>query len=236
MATHLAKHQKMTKRQMKEDPLVTAAFRATEVWERHGRTILVAAGALILVGLLVFFVLRTRAQAEEKARGDLFRAIVTLQQGDYATAGPMLKELVDNAPGTDSAREALLLLGDAAMGQKNPTEAATWYQKYVDQVKGNRVLARAGYLGLGTAYENGGEFVKAADAYAKAAEAGATDNQRGRAMLSEARSLTRAGQVDKAIAIYKQVVHLPTAEIPVHDAANMHLGELQMEQSNPSAN
>ncbi|MGE5175499.1 MAG: tetratricopeptide repeat protein [Hyphomicrobiales bacterium] len=236
MAAHLAKHQKMTKRQMKEDPLVTAAFRATEVWEQHGRTILIVAGAVVLVGLLVFFVLRTRSQAEEKARGDLFRAMITLQQGDYATAGPMLKELIDNAPGTGSARDALLMLGDASMGQKNPAEAATWYQKYIDKVGGDRVMARAGYLGLGTAYEDAGEFVKAADAYAKAAELGTSDNQRGRAMLSEARSLTRAGQVDKAIDLYRKIVALPTAEIPVHDAANMHLGELQMERSNPAAN
>ena len=36
MSTHLVKNQKMTKRQIKEDSLVTAAFRATEIWERYG--------------------------------------------------------------------------------------------------------------------------------------------------------------------------------------------------------
>jgi hypothetical protein len=35
LSTHLVKHTKITKRQMKEDPLVTA-FRATAQWERHG--------------------------------------------------------------------------------------------------------------------------------------------------------------------------------------------------------
>lgn len=234
MATHLVKHQKMTKRQMKEDPLVTAAFRATEVWEHHGRNILVAAGAVVLVGLLVFFVLRTRAQSEEKARGDLFRSMLTLQQGDYATAGSMLKELIDNSPGTRSARDATLLLGDALMGQKNPREAAAAYQKYVDKVGRDKEAAGAGYLGLGTAYEDAGEFIQAAAAYERAAAVGTSDNQRGRAMLSEARALVRAGQTDKAIEIYKKVAALAEAEDPVRDAANARLGELQIERTTPT--
>jgi tetratricopeptide (TPR) repeat protein len=228
MSTHLVKHQKLTKRQMKEDPLVTAAFRATEVWERFGRTILIAVGGLLLLALLVFFVMRTRSQAEQRAMGDLFRAQVALSQGDAASASPMLKELVDNSPGTKAARDAMLLLGDATMAQRNPKEAATWYQKYVDKVGGDKIRARAGYLGLGTALEDAGQFLPAADAYDKAAERGKTDNERGRALLSEARCLARAGQTKKAIDLYQKIAVLPDAEIPIHDAANEHLGELSV--------
>lgn len=227
MSTHLVKHQKMTKRQMKEDPLVTAAFRATEVWERFGRTILIAVGAILLLALLVFFVMRTRAQAEQRAMGDLFRAMVALTQGDAASASPMLKEIVDNSPGTRAARDAMLLLGDAMMAQRQPKEAATWYQKYIDKA-GDKERERAGYAGLGAALEDGGQFGPAADAYAKAAERARTDNERGRALLSQARSLARAGQSPKAIEVYKKVVALPAAEIPIKDAANMHLGELSV--------
>lgn len=228
MSTHLVKHNKLTKRQMKEDPLVTAAFRATEVWERFGRTILIVAGGILLLGLLVFFVLRTRAQAEQRAMGDLFRASVALNQGDAASATPMLRDIVDNSPGTDAARSAMLMLGDATMAQRNPKEAATWYQKYVDKAGGDRERALAGFLGLGAALEDAGQFAPAADAYAKAAERSRTDNERGRAMLSQARSLTRAGQTRKAIEIYEKVAALSGAEIPIRDAANMHLGELSV--------
>ena len=107
MSTHLVKHQKLTKRHMKEDALVTAAFKATEVWERHGRVILAVAGGAVLVAVLAIFVMRTRAQSEARAQGDLFRAVLAMQQNDYVTGGPMLKELVDNSSGTRAAREAL---------------------------------------------------------------------------------------------------------------------------------
>lgn len=228
MSTHLVKHQKLTKRQMKEDPLVTAAFRATEVWERFGRTILIAVGGILLLGLLIFFVLRTRAQAEQRAMGDLFRASVMLSQGDAQSAAPMLKELVDNSPGTNAARDATLLLGDAMMAQRNPKEAASWYQKYVDKAGGDKTREQAGYLGLGAALEDGGQFVPAAEAYAKSADRADSDNIRGRALLAEARSLSRAGQNQKAIELYRKIAVLPGAEIPIKDAAAMHLGELSV--------
>ena len=226
MSTHLVKNQKMTKRQIKEDPLVTLAFRATEVWERYGRTILIALGAVALLALLLFFVMRTRAQAEQRASGDLFRAMVALNQGDANSATPMLKEIVDNAPGTKAATHAMLLLGDSFLFQKNPREAATWYQKYLDKVGGNEQAALAGHLGLGAALEDSGQFAKAAEAYAGAAEAAPNVNERGRAMLAQARSLLRANQSKQALEIYQKTAALTGVEAPVRDAANMHIGEL----------
>ena len=226
MSTHLVKHQKMTKRQMKEDPLVTAAFRATELWERRGRAILIALGAVLLIALLVFFVMRTRAGAEQRATGDLFRAMVALNQGDPTSAAPMLKEIVDNAPGTKAARNAMLLLGDASLAQRNPREAVTWYQKYLDKTGGQDDLEMAGYYGLGAAHEDAGDFAKAAEAYANAAERAPSVNERGRAMLAQARTLLRAGQGKKAIEIYGKTAVLTGVEAPIRDAANLHLGEL----------
>jgi TolA-binding protein len=233
MSTHLVKHQKMTKRQMKEDPLVTAAFRATDLWERHGSRILVVAGALALLGLLAFFMGQARAKAEEKASGDLFRATLAVNQGEYDSAVSMLKEIIDNQPGTDSAREAMLYLGDSYLALHKPTDAATWYRKYLEKVGGNRQKSRLGHYALGTALEDGGQFGPAADAYAEAARRSSTDNERGRAMLAQARSLLRAGQTAKAAELYRAVTALPSAEQPIMDAANVRLGELAATQHTP---
>ena len=233
MSTHLVKNQKMTKRQIKEDSLVTAAFRATELWENYGRNILVGLGVVVLLGLLVFFVLRTRGQAEEKAKGEIFRAMITLNQNDYTTATPMLKQIIDEAPGTKSARDAMLMLGDAYAAQRNPKEAANWYQQFLDKAHGDAPLELAGYNGLGAALEDAGEFAKAADAYAEAAKRGTSVNDRGRAMLAEGRSLLRGGQKQKAIEVYKAVSALPGLEILTRDAARVHLGELEAAPAAP---
>src|SRR5258706_8984597 len=134
MTTRLVKHQKLTKGQIKEDPLVTAAFRGTQVWEQHGTRILLGLGAVVLLTLMVFFVSRPRAQAEDRASADLFRAEMSVGQNDYATATQMLREIVDSSPGTNAARSAMLYLGDSYMGQAKAAEATNWYRRALGKV------------------------------------------------------------------------------------------------------
>lgn len=233
MSTHLVKHQKITRRQIKEDPLVTAAFRATEVWDRQRSRILIVLGAVVLVGLLVFFMMQARSKAEEKASGDLFRATLAIQQGDYASATPMLKEIVDNSPGTKSARTAMLYLGDAAEAQGHSSESASWYRRFLDKASGNKDLERQGYNGLGAALEDAHQYGPAADAYGEAAKRSPTGNIRGRAMMAQGRALLGAGQTAKAIEVYKAVSLLPDAEQGITDAAKEKIGELQPTAATP---
>ena len=227
MSTHLVKHQKITKRQMKEDPLVTAAFRATELWERFGTQILIGVGAVVVVGLLAFFMAQARSRAEEKASGDLLRASLAVSQGDYATAAPMLREIIDNAQGTDAARTAMLYLGDSFLAQKRASEAVEWYQKFLDKAGGDRERRWIGQLAMGTAYEDQGKFAEASAAYAKASDFAASDGERGRARLSEARCYLRAGQTEKALATYQKILTLPQADQSVTDPARARIGEIQ---------
>ena len=233
MSTHLVKHQKITKRQIKEDPLVTAAFKATAFWERHGSRVLVAAGAVGLLGLLAFFMMQARAKAEEKASGDLFRATMAVAQGDYASAIPMFKEIVDNQPGTRASRDAMLYLGDSYAATGKPQDAATWYRKYVDKSHGDKEKERVGYLGLGASLEDGGEFAQAAAAYAESVKRSDNDNQRGRALFGQARSLLRGGQSAKAAELFRTITRLPDAEQPLTEAAKERLGEIEASQPAP---
>lgn len=226
MSTHLVKHQKITKRQIKEDPLVTAAFKATAFWEQHGTKILIGVGAVALLCVLAFFMMQARNKAEAEASGDLFRASLAVSQGDYASAAPMLEEIVKSQPGTDAAREAMLYLGDARMSIGKPDEATGWYRKYLDKVGGDDVRARIGHFALATSLEDSRQYAPAAEEYAKAAETSGTDNERARAMLGQARCFVRASQMPKAVEVYTAITRLPDAEQSLTDAAKTKLGEL----------
>ena len=225
MTTRLVKHQKLTKRQIKEDPLVTAAFRGTQVWEQHGTRILVGLGAIVLLVLLVFFVSRTRAQSEERASSDLFRAQMSIGQNDYQTAVQMLKEIVDSAPGTNAAQQAMMYLGDAYASQGKPADAASWYRRALSKARNTEAKA-ACLHGLAAALEDRGDFTQAAANYEELAKLGATDNERGRAMLAQARCLGKAGQTQKAIAVYQAIQRLPVVEQDIINAAGVGMGEL----------
>jgi tetratricopeptide (TPR) repeat protein len=226
MTTRLVKHQKLTKRQIKEDPLVTAAFHGTQIWEQHGTRILVGLGAVVLLVLLVFFVSRTRAQAEERASADLFRAELSVGQNDFATANQMLREIVDSSPGTNAARTAMLYLGDTSMGQGKPAEAVSWYRRALAKAGHDAVSKKAAVHGLAAALEDRGDFAQAAASYEDLAKLGANDNERGRAMLEEGRCLAKASQSKKAIAVYTQVQRLPVVDPDIWNAAGVGIGEL----------
>lgn len=226
MTTRLVKHQKLTKRQIKEDPLVTAAFRGTQIWEQHGTRILVGLGAVVLVVLLVFFVSRTRAQSEERATADLFRAEMSVGQNDYATAVQMLREIVDSAPGTKAARTAMLYLGDAYAGQGKPAEAVNWYRRALAKAGRDRDAKIAGLNGLAAALEDRGDFAQAATGYEQLAKLGSTDNERGRMMLAQARCLAKAGQTQKAVAVYQAIQRLPVVDTDIWNSAGVGMGEL----------
>jgi TolA-binding protein len=231
MTTHLVRHQKLTKRQIKEDPLVTAAFRGKEFWDEHGRTILIVVGALILAAVLGAIMIRTRHQAEERASGSLFRAEMAVMQGDYGSATQALKELVDNSPGTRAARRAMLLLGDSYAALANPREAATWYRKALDRAGSDATMRKASRLGLAAALEDNTQFAEAAGSYEQLAKEAGSDNERGRALLAQARCLLAAGQGKKADEVLRAILTLPDAEQPVTDAARVRLGELRATQN-----
>ncbi|HEY2923551.1 MAG TPA: tetratricopeptide repeat protein [Candidatus Eisenbacteria bacterium] len=233
MTTRLVKHSKLTKRQMKEDPLVTAAFRGTQIWEEHGTRILLALGAVVLILLLVFFVSRTRAQAEDRAASDLFRAELSVEQSDYATAVQMLREIVDSAPGTRAAQQAMMYLGDAYMGQGKPAEAVNWYRRALSKAGRNKEAKMASLYGLAAALEDRGDFIQAAASYEELAKLGTSDNERGRAMLAQARCLGKAGQSQKAVAVYKEIQRLPVVDQDILNAAGVGLGELSASTSTP---
>ena len=226
MTTRLVKHQKLTKRQIKEDPLVTAAFHGTQIWEEHGTRILVGLGAAVLLVLLVFFVARTRAQSEERASADLFKAQLSVGQNDFATATQMLKEIIDSSPGTNAARDAMLYLGDTYMQQGKPAEAVNWYRKGLAKAGNDADVKKSATFGLAAALEDRGDFVQAAANYEDLAKLGRNDNERGRAMLAEARSLGKAGQTQKAIDVYTQIQRLPVVDTDIWNAAGLGLGEL----------
>ncbi len=233
MTTRLVKHHKLTKRQIKEDPLVTAAFRGTQIWEHHGSRILLGVGALVLAVLLVMFVSRTRAQSEERAAGDLFRAEISVSQSDYATATQMLKEIVDSAPGTKAATRAMMYLGDVSASTGKYAEAVNWYRRALAKAGNDEDLKVASLHGLASALEDHGDFSQAAASYRDLAQMGKNDNQRGRGMLDQARCLAKAGQTQRAVQVYKQVQRLGVVDQALINAAGVGMGELSASSPGP---
>jgi len=147
----------------------------------------------------------------------------------------MLKEIVDSAPGTRAATKAMMYLGDVNAGEGKPAEAVSWYRRALAKAGGDEDLKTASLHGLAAALEDRGDFTQAASTYADLAKMAKTDNQRGRAMLGQARSLAKAGQTQKAIEVYKAVQHLPVVDQTLINAAGVGMGEISASGQTPGA-
>jgi pentatricopeptide repeat protein len=62
---------------------------------------------------------------------------------------------------------------------------------------------------------------------------GTNDNERGRAMLAEARCLAKAGQASKAIEVYKEIQRLPVVDQDLLNTAGVGQGELSASSPTP---
>ena len=82
-------------------------------------------------------------------------------------------------------------------------------------------------------FRDRGDFVQAASNYEELAKLGATDNEKGRVMLAEARCLAKAGQTQKAVAVYQAVARLPVVDSDILNTAGVGMGELSAGTTTP---
>lgn len=160
---------RLTKRQLKEDKLVTYYFKVTDYIHENRRTLGTAIGvaALVIVGLVVF-ISNTR-QKESEAAVQFAQARVKYAEQDYQAAIDLLRNLVDNYGGTDKARLGQFYLANAYYEQGNYEAAEKYYRAFLDD-GGDKLLESSALAGVAACLEQKGAYAEAADYYQQAAE------------------------------------------------------------------
>jgi tetratricopeptide (TPR) repeat protein len=133
-------------------------------FDRFGRGILIATGAVVAIGAVSFFTLRARAASEQEAAGRLAEASVYYWQGDYARASQMAKQIYDQYGSTPSGADAHRLAGDAYFWAGDFKTAITEYRAYLDKQK-TGLLSDAARRSLAYALESDRQFTEAAKTY-----------------------------------------------------------------------
>ncbi|MBD3235164.1 MAG: tetratricopeptide repeat protein [Candidatus Eisenbacteria bacterium] len=208
---------RMTKEELREDPVLEWIQDAISFLQRNMRWILT--GAIIVVAVIVGGVALSRShqRAEREAAQQLAAAQRGYLQGAYAQAEVQLRQLIDAHGGTRVAGAARVYLGDALLAQQRATEALETYEEAI--AKGgdqDPMVLAAAHRGRAAALESLSRPAEASQAYADAAQfdtaftfddlyhAGRTaleagDAQRARALFERAQSrgdTRRAAEVD----------------------------------------
>ena len=211
----LTPKKKLSKKEIKQDALLTAYAKATSLYYEHKKYINYAFTAVVVVVIGVLIFVNNRKADNEKAIAELAKVFTVYDAGvtdrrQYTTAingqpeqGMIgLKGIVENYGSTEAGESARFYLANAYFNLGQYDDA----MKYFDDFSSNNVLLRASAVaGLAGCYEAKKEYGKAGAQFEKAAGISVTNVHAAEYLFSAARCYGHSGEKEKAISLLKQI-------------------------------
>ena len=201
---------KISRRELKEDKLVTTYSKVTSYYEQNKRTISIALLAVILVTVAIVVYVRNRTEASEKAFTALGAIASYIDNGQYQTA-------IDGVPGRNiqGLRAIVENFGNSPGGElarfqlASSLQALGKYEEALEQYKSfspPSVLLDAGrYAGLGACYEALKDYRDAGSEFESAAAVASTDPRVPEFLHNAARNYAAAGEKERAVELWKRL-------------------------------
>ena len=222
----LKPRKRLTKRQMKEDKLVTTYFKVMDYVNQNSKVVSGIGIGIVAVIMVTMLFIRSKRNAELSASQELTRASVELATNNEEKAVDILRSMIENYSGTRNAKTGIFYLANIYYNQGKYDEALTYFKKYIDANSNNIILSSSAYSGAGACLEQQKEYLEAAQYYQKGAEKYAEHFEAPGQLMSAARCFTLANNKIEAQKLYQKVV----ANYPksMHKrTAELYLSELQ---------
>jgi tetratricopeptide (TPR) repeat protein len=206
----IGRKKKLSKKEIKEDTLVTFYYRVRTFYEEFQRNIFIGIGAVAVVVLLGYFYFQNKAANNEKASFELSRVITLYDMGSYLEAiegRPNtkvigLKKLVEEYGSTENGETAKIYLANSYYFLGKYDEALKYYQDY----SGNNELFEATALaGEAACFEAKKKFEDAADTFMKAASISKENILNPQYMLNAGINYLSLGNKEKAKEVLEKI-------------------------------
>ena len=134
----LKPRKKLTKREIKEDALVTAYYQAQKYFKKHQKIIqytLLGLAAVIVISVLM---IRSKKNAGHLAAEKMGIAEEYYYTGNIDKAVGMFNEVIETYPGSEASGHAVFLLADSYFTKKDYDQAEKYFRLFYDKEKGIR--------------------------------------------------------------------------------------------------
>ncbi len=165
----LRPRKRITRREIKEDALVTTYFKIRKYVQKHSRYLTIGLLAIPIIIIVAMMMVKSKRDAELTATARLGVAMQSYNLSDYSTSIGELTQIVDIYSGTRAAGNAVFYLGNSYFMMEDYTQAKTYYQRYIDDYSDNDLFSISSMGGVAACYESQGHFLEAALQYEKAA-------------------------------------------------------------------
>lgn len=199
----LTKKKKISKKEIKEDKLVTTYYKSLDFFNNHKNKIYLYGGIVVVLFAIVYWYVDNKAKNNEKATTELSKVLASYENGAYKEAidgKPAekilgLKQIIDEYGGTETGETAKIFLANSYLMMGNLEEAFKYFDDYSGSNKIFKATALAGKAGY---YESKNDFQKAADLFLEAAHKSDENALNAEYLLKAGVDFIEAGQKDKA--------------------------------------
>jgi TolA-binding protein len=160
---------RLTRREIKEDKLVTYTYKVTDFFNKNSKLVTGVAIGLVLVAVIAVMMVRSKQQAEQLASAKMAEAMIYYDQMNYDKAIPLLKDVIEKYDGTKSAGFATFYLANSYFNKKEYDKAKTYYKKYLDDYGDDDLMASSALAGIASCLDAEGKTEAAAQKFVEAA-------------------------------------------------------------------
>lgn len=202
----LRPRKKLSKREIKEDPLVTAYVRVQKFFQRNSKYLNIGGLAVLAVIVIGVLMARSKKAAEEAAAGKLGIAEVYLAVEEFSAAMGELTEVIDTYPGTRSTGRAVFLLANAYFTTDDYAKAEQYFQMYLDDYADDEMFTASALAGVAACKESQGQYGEAAGLYEEAAMKHADIYAAPFYLKDAGRCYVKAGEIEKGKMAYRKIL------------------------------
>jgi tetratricopeptide (TPR) repeat protein len=206
----LTKRKKLSKKEIKEDKLITAYYKAYNFVEENRNRLLTYAGALVVIVLVVIFFINNRNKNNDEAGVQLALIMNSYDSGNYleaieGRAGTKLsglKKIVDQYGSTENGEIAKIYLANSYEFLGKTDDAFKYYDSYSGSNKLFKATALAGEAGYESFRKN---YEKAGDLYKKAGHVSSDNVLNPEYLLNAGINYMKIGKNDEAKELFDKI-------------------------------
>lgn len=206
----LTKRKKLSKKEIKEDKLVTTYYKVYGFVEENKKNVLIGAGVLLVIAAAVYFYITQKDKTNEQAAIELARVMQSYDSGAFLEAieGKQgtnvigLKKIVEEYGNSENGETAKIYLASAYSMLGKLEEAYNYYEDYSGSID---VMQAASLAGQASYFEYKKDFEKALDYYLQASKISVTNPSNSDYLLRAGINYLNLGKKDEAKEILTQI-------------------------------
>ncbi|KPK96150.1 hypothetical protein AMJ80_01590 [bacterium SM23_31] len=196
----LKPRRRLTKKQLKEDKLLTTIYQIQTYLENEWKRIAIIGSSAIVVLILGFYFYQSNKTQEQEAASELYILEFNYIERQYYDdqLRQELENFLDKYSNSSSGGNATFYLANTCYNLGDYQGAEEYFRKYLDKYDGPDFLKSSALAGIAASFEMRNNYKEASEFYLRSVKEYPDEFLAPENMLGAARTLALAGQKDEA--------------------------------------